>query len=88
MPGALRQIAAVRPPRPGEAGRTLDLGVDRRAAARSPAGKRAGPRRFAAGRDSGDAGLVDASVTGKGREALTIEEEEAAATVLSPVDGA
>ena len=39
MPGAVRQIAALRPPRPGEAGRTLDVGVDRPTATRGPAGE-------------------------------------------------
>ena len=45
LPGAVRQIAAVRPPRAGEAGRTLDLGVDRPAPARGSSGERAGSRR-------------------------------------------
>ena len=66
LPGAVRQIAAARPSRAGEAGRTLDLGVDRPASARGSPGERAGSRRLAAGRGAGDAGAMGARLDGGG----------------------
>ena len=46
LPGAVREIADAGPPRAGEAGRTLDLGVHRPTPARGSAGERARSRRY------------------------------------------